>query len=94
MRLIEGSKTLSFRERMSEYVMLRMRLDAGVNAEDFAELFGTDFHAFCGKHLDEYVKDGFVIRQGGNYRFSSKGMFVSNYILSTVLDFAPGNSFA
>ena len=94
MKLIEGSKTLSFRERMSEYVMLRMRLDEGVNAADFETLFGTDFHGFCGKHLDEYVKDGFVIREGRNYRFSSKGMFVSNYILSTVLDFEPDTSFA
>ena len=36
--------------------------------------------------LDEYIKDGFVECDGENYRFTSNGMFVSNYILSSVLD--------
>ncbi len=94
MKLIEGSKTLYQREKMSEYVMLRMRLEAGVNARDFEARFGTDLHSFCGKYLDEYVDAGFVIREAGNYRFSSKGMFVSNYILSTVLDFEADSTFA
>jgi oxygen-independent coproporphyrinogen-3 oxidase len=94
MKLIEDSKSLSQREMMSEYVMLRMRLEEGVSASDFEARFGVDFHKFCGRYLDEYVKDGFVIRLGGNYRFSSKGMFVSNYILSAVLDFDGEGVFA
>ena len=32
------------------------------------------------------AKDGFVECDGENYRFTSNGMFVSNYILSSVLD--------
>ncbi len=94
MPLIEGSRVLSKKERMSEYIMLRMRLEEGVVISNFESKFGVNFREFCGKHLDEYVSDGFVIADGKRYRFSSKGMFVSNYILSAVLDFSVEDSFA
>ena len=69
--------------------MLRMRLDAGVDMNEFKSRYGTDFYNKFGRLLDEYVEGGFVKRLGDSYAFTSKGMFVSNYILSAILDFAP-----
>ena len=75
------------RERQSEYVMLRMRLTEGVSADDFAKRFGADFDACFGKRLAPYVKSGFVERRGDRYAFTPSGMYVSNAILSDILDF-------
>jgi oxygen-independent coproporphyrinogen-3 oxidase len=84
--IVESSVSVNSRECMDEYVMLGMRLEEGVNAADFEARFGTSFEAKYGKRLAEYEKDGFVAVADGNYRFTTDGMFVSNYILSGVLD--------
>jgi hypothetical protein len=40
-----------------------------------------------GKYLKLYIENGFMLKRGSNYAFTTKGMYVSNYILSTMLDF-------
>ena len=42
-----------------------------------------DFHA----KLQKYLKSGFVVKRGNAYALSPGGMFVSNYILSDILEF-------
>lgn len=74
-------------ERIGEYVMLRMRLKEGVDTVRFAELFGLDFEKLYGKKLELYVNNGFMFHEGTNYSFTLKGMYVSNYILSSMIDF-------
>ncbi len=68
-----------------DYVMLAMRLSEGVNVADFNAKFGIDFNEKYGAILDDYVDEGFVEKDERGYRFTSQGMFVSNYILSDVL---------
>ena len=86
--IIDKSEMIEKNESMNEYVMLRMRLDEGVDSVQFKERYGRDFGQTFGRYLDEYIKDGFVRKVGGRYFFTTKGMFVSNYILSAVLDFS------
>lgn len=74
-------------ERLGEYVMLRMRLTEGINSDVFASKFGVSFEKLFGKSLPLYINGGFMEQIGKNYRFTPKGMYVSNYILSTILDF-------
>ena len=84
--IIASCDKIRSRESMDEYVMLGMRLEEGVNIRAFDARFGVSFKEKYGVLLDEYIKDGFVECDGENYRFTSNGMFVSNYILSSVLD--------
>ncbi len=78
---------IPFRERLGEYIMLRMRLTEGVDTRKFASLFGKDFERLCGNKLIRYKKGGLIEYCDGAYRFTRQGMFVSNYILSDLLDF-------
>ncbi|MBQ8140221.1 MAG: radical SAM family heme chaperone HemW [Clostridia bacterium] len=83
----EERRVITPRERMAEYVMLRMRLKAGVEHKAFFERFGRDFSEIYGYRLEKYAKDGYVRQTAGNTFFSDKGFFVSNFILSDILDF-------
>lgn len=74
-------------ERLGEYVMLRMRLSEGIDTDVFSTTFGVSFEKLFEKFLPLYLKNGFIVKDGRNYFFSTKGMFVSNYILSAMLDF-------
>ena len=84
--IVASSEKIDSDECMDEYVMLAMRLAEGIVVSDFERRFNTPFAEKYGKRLDEYVDEGFVIKDEQGYRFSSSGMFVSNYILSDVLD--------
>ncbi|MCD8055133.1 MAG: hypothetical protein LUE25_00210 [Clostridiales bacterium] len=66
--------------------MLHMRLAEGIDAEQFHSTFGRSFESLCGERLDEYLSGGFMRYDGRSYSFTTKGMFVSNYILSDILE--------
>lgn len=78
----------SLDERANEYVMLRMRLCDGIRITDFESRFGTSFADSFGRALARYVDTGFVKRTSHGYAFTSRGMYVSNAILSDILDFS------
>ena len=85
--ICNDSETPSPRDRMNEYVMLRMRLSAGVNAVDFESRFGVPFEESFGKRLRSYATDGFVQKTAHGWAFTPSGMYVSNAILSDILEF-------
>ena len=72
-------------ERKSEFVMLGMRLREGISCRAFTAQFGDSLDEYCGRRLQAYIPDGFVTFDGDRYAFTPKGMYVSNYILSSVL---------
>ena len=74
-------------DRLGEYVMLRMRLTEGVDTDVFAARFGVSFEKLFGKYLKLYGSHGFMEKSGRRWHFTPKGMYVSNYILSAMLDF-------
>ncbi|MBQ4556786.1 MAG: radical SAM family heme chaperone HemW [Clostridia bacterium] len=71
----------------TEYVMLRMRLFDGVDINDYRQEFDRDFINKYGDKLKRYVEGGFVVLDNRHCAFTVKGMYVSNYILSDILDF-------
>ena len=83
--IIDSKTAVSGNALMDEYVMLAMRLSQGINCAEFQQRFGVDFNEKYGVLLDDYINDGFVQKDDAGYRFTSQGMFVSNYILSDVL---------
>ncbi len=74
-------------ERVGEYIMLQLRLNHGLDTEDFQMRFQLDFEACYEKHLKLYTENGFMEHIGSRYCFTDKGRYVSNYILSAMLDF-------
>ena len=86
-RLTEQNDTVSPRERLGEYIMLRFRLREGLNCRDFARLFGFSFGELYGRKMYPHVKNGFATYKDGVFALTPRGMFVSNYILSDILEF-------
>lgn len=85
--LVDEMYTISPEERVGEYIMLRLRLGDGISSARFGERFGLNFDALYGRRLRIYIDNGFMTYDGDNYAFTPKGMYVSNYILSNILDF-------
>jgi len=73
-------------EKMTEYVMLRLRLSVGISLSDFEKRFGKGlFEAY--PTLGSYENSGHIVIKDGGCHFTDEGFLVSNYILSDILDF-------
>ena len=80
-------ETILPQQRIGEYVMLRLRLREGISSEEFGRRFGRDFEEMYGRKLEKYVPGGYVAVRRGHYALTPRGMLVSNYILSDILEF-------
>ncbi len=85
--ILEENYIVAPEERMDEYIMLKLRLCEGLNVAEFKEKFGKSFEEMFEKELKLYIENGFMEFKNGHYYFTLKGMYVSNYILSTFLTF-------
>lgn len=93
-QITDQSEEITPKERLGEYVMLRLRLTAGIRLDDFRFRFGADFEEMFGKKLIPYLKSGFAVKRDNSIALTPKGMFVSNYILSDLLDFDSDTMFS
>jgi oxygen-independent coproporphyrinogen-3 oxidase len=86
--ITDENYTISPSERVGEYIMLALRLKSGINTAEFNRIFDMDFDLMYEDLLPAYVENGFMDKTETGYAFTSKGMYVSNYILSSMLEFS------
>ena len=67
--------------------MLHLRLTSGVRLSEFAYEFRRDFDELYGAKMKKYIDRGFAVRRADSVALTPAGMFVSNYILSDILEF-------
>jgi len=90
---IEGEDIECERERITpheganEYVMLGMRTARGVSVAAFDARYPQSFRETFAPRLEKYIPMGLVKRTADGYAFTPEGMYVSNGVLSDVLEF-------
>ena len=85
--ITEERETPDCKERLSEYVMLRMRLNEGIEFRALEERFGADAVEWARKSFAPYKEGDFLRMTQDRVAFTAEGMLVSNSILSDVLEF-------
>jgi len=87
-KITDENETVEERERLGEYIMLRFRLNEGIECREFTRRFGMSFEALYGHKLKKFIDNGCMTAKNGRYALTPRGMFISNYILSDILEFA------
>ena len=85
--IVDKCIDVQFGTQMAEYVMLRMRLGEGINCEEFKRRFGRTFESVYLSKMTPFLRTGHIIKTSDGYAFTERGMYVSNYILSRMIDF-------
>ena len=67
--------------------MLRLRLTAGLDEREFFHRFGLSFETLYAEKCQKFIQNGFMTAKKGVYALTPSGMFISNYILSDLLEF-------
>lgn len=82
---IDESEEMSAEERRAEYIMLRLRLEEGIDTADYAARFGRDFTAEFAPILATYRRAGLLREQDGRIALTTEGMLLSNTVLASLL---------
>ncbi|MBQ9510434.1 MAG: radical SAM family heme chaperone HemW [Clostridia bacterium] len=85
--LVESTQKLSEKDLATQYIMLGMRLTSGVDRTEYFRRFGRDLDADYYKKLKPFIEKRLAEKTVGGYRLTRRGMLVSNYILSDILEF-------
>lgn len=76
---------LTDKDKYNEYVMLRLRTEAGIDEGDFLNRFGCEFTEACGGSLDKLIEGGYVVRGGGRVKIAPDKLFVMNPIIEELM---------
>ena len=76
---------LSRKDRIEEFMYLGLRMTEGISEMDFEQNFGEKLSDIYGTVLQKYKETGFLEKIGTNWRFTRKGIHVSNHILAEFL---------
>lgn len=76
------TEVLTPEEQMREFMILGLRLTAGISSLEFYTRFGRKLEDVYGTVITKYEGMSLIERNGGNFRFSKRGMDVSNVILA------------
>lgn len=79
------NETLDTEAKISEFIMLGMRMTKGISLEKFKERFGRDLYSLKRDIINKYAEGGFVEISGGRLKFTGKGISVSNTILTDLI---------
>ena len=79
---------LSNAEFLEEYIMMRLRLADGLDFSECEKRFGINFEEKYLHRAEKYIASGHILYDAINksIRLSDNGMYISNYILSDILD--------
>jgi len=83
--VMEDVQDIPLRERAGEYLMLRLRTEKGISAEEYEKLFLLPFEPLrevLKKHMDYYYVQ---LNEDGRWHLTAKGYLVSNSIISDLL---------
>lgn len=85
--IIDYEEIITDKSLVGEYIMLKFRLTSGVNEKDLKNRFNINLSDNTKNKFSNFIKNGYMKYEDNNYSLTPKGMFVSNYILTEILDF-------
>ncbi len=85
--IIAEEETLDSADILCEYTMLRLRLTQGVDDADFLSRFGKTFADVYGNQAKRFLDAGLMVHENNRWYLTPDGFYLSNYILSELLDF-------
>ncbi len=79
---VEDTFPLSPEDKMSEFVYLGLRMDRGIDEDEFRKRFFIDIKDVYGGIIEKNLKRGTIIEAGGRFKIPPEFTYVSNGILA------------
>lgn len=79
------SYALTDKDLYNEYVMLRLRTDRGIVADEFCARFGCDFYECNKDTIDKLKRENLLVCRDGAFLITPERMFVMNSIIEQLM---------
>lgn len=76
-------------ELETRFLMTFFRLRAGISTEEYTRRFGFDFEEKYAEEIEPFLRSGHLVKTKRGFRLTRKGLLISNYILSSILNLLP-----
>lgn len=83
--ILSECETIAPRERAGEYLMLRLRISAGIEEKEYTSRFLLPFEPLE-RALTLYAEKGLAKKDEGRWRLTPKGLLLSNQIIGALLE--------
>lgn len=74
------------RELMFEYIMLRLRLTEGLDADEFKRKFNVDFNEKYKRQISYLLVNKLIEQDGSIVKLTERGMDISNYVFEEFME--------
>lgn len=78
------TEKLTENDHYNEFVMMRLRLIAGLSLMEIKDRFGKEYQNYFSTQINKYVRSGHMEVTGDNCRLSEDGIFIADHIISEV----------
>lgn len=79
-------EVLTLQEQMEEFMFLGLRMTEGISEEEFQNFFSSPLPSRYRKILEKYEAAGLMEKETDHWRFTRRGIHVSNHILAEFLE--------
>lgn len=77
---IENKEYINTISKITEFMILGIRLNSGINREEFKRVFGTDMDYYYKDAIQKNINNGLIFDDGKNIKLTSKGLDLSNIV--------------
>ncbi|HHW00501.1 MAG TPA: oxygen-independent coproporphyrinogen III oxidase [Clostridiaceae bacterium] len=77
---LENVERIDFRDRVSEFIILGLRLIEGISTVEFRKKFGCDISDIYGRQLLKLTERGLIEQKGNNIMLTGKGLDLANQV--------------
>lgn len=81
----ENVEVLSEKDRISEYMIMKLRMTEGVDEKVFFDKFGFKIEDIYKKQLESFLSKGLMRHKNGFYSLTEYGTDISNYVMCEFL---------
>jgi len=82
---VEGKEFISEKESMSEFMILGLRLTAGVDRAEFFERYGVKVDDIYGDIIEKYIRQGLLYSEENRIALTDRGLDVANVVMEEFL---------
>ncbi len=72
-------------DKMSEFMILGLRLTKGVSEDEFKERFGRDLSGVYGREIERFRSEGLLTEECGRLHLTEKGLDLANHVMQAFI---------
>lgn len=82
---ISETEYIDYQMEISEYIILGLRLNKGINYDSFFRRFNVDIESLFGNKIEKLKKQGLIVQEGPVLKLTSIGLDFSNIVFGDFL---------